>query len=422
VDPYDFQSLDCGYLADVMRAHGFAYCGWERGLGKSLAACLLLDDLEAQSTLVVSPNTAKQPVWGAELARFLPTHEVVVLRNTKAQREKDLGWVKALRKAGKAVVLVVHYEALDIIHDAKRSPTTWRQLGEWDLIVADEAHRLSNPKAKMTKALKKVPGRRKLALSGSIIQNHAEELFSVLQWGYPERYRSKWRDWNDRYLDYVENGYARICVGVKPERIEEMRQELGVFMCYRRKEDELDLPSKTEQTLYVELAPRQRKAYDDLLRDCITQLDDGTVVKASEGLVMLTRLRQLATGLDTLAASVTDSSKSDLAIEMIEDTPDEATVVFTWFKANAQSMHERLEAKGIGRSSSPATCHSSTATSTSSASSTARARCSSARSRRSVSRSTSSAPARRSSSTAAGTPASTPRRRTASTASARTSR
>jgi SNF2 family DNA or RNA helicase len=33
---------------------------------------------------------------------------------------------------------------------------------------------------------------------------------------------------------------------------------------------------------------------------------------------------------------------------MIEDTPDEAFVVFTWFKANAQSMHERLEAKGIG--------------------------------------------------------------------------
>jgi SNF2 family DNA or RNA helicase len=307
----------------------------------------VIDSLALADVLVVAPNTAKEPVWGAELARFLPHYEVVVMRNTRSQRDKDLNHVKTLRKAGRPVILVLHYEALDILHHTDRTDVTWRQLGEWDLIVADEAHRLSNPKAKMVKALKKIPTKRKLALSGSIIQNHAEELFSPLQWLFPERYRSKWRDWNDRYLDYVENGYARICVGVKPERIEEMRQELGVFMTYRRKEDELDLPAKTEQTLLVPLSPQQRKHYDQLLEECMTQLDDKTVVKAAEGLVMLTRLRQIATGLDLLGHEVTDSSKCDLAIEMIEDTPDEATVVFTWFKANARSMHERLEAKGI---------------------------------------------------------------------------
>jgi SNF2 family DNA or RNA helicase len=344
---YEFQSLDGGYISAVLERHGGAYIGHERGLGKTLSTCGVIDHLGLDSVLIVAPNTAKEPVWGAELARFLPTHEVVVMRNTKTQRERDLRYAKALRKQGQRLVLVVHYEALDILHDAKRSDVTWTQLGEWDLVAADEAHRLSNTKAKMTKAIKKIPTKRKLALSGSIIQNHAEELFSVLQWLYPERYRSKWRDWNDRYLDYVENGYARICVGVKPERIDEMRQELGVGMVYRRKEDELDLPAKTEQTLLVPLSPQQRKHYDQLLEECMTQLDDQTVVKAAEGLVMLTRLRQIATGLDLLGHEVSDSSKCDLAIEMIEDTPDEATVVFTWFKANARSMHERLEAKGI---------------------------------------------------------------------------
>jgi hypothetical protein len=283
VDPYDFQSLDCGYLADVMRAHGFAYCGWERGLGKSLAACLLLDDLEAQSTLVVSPNTAKQPVWGAELARFLPTHEVVVLRNTKAQREKDLGWVKALRKAGKAVVLVVHYEALDIIHDAKRSPTTWRQLGEWDLIVADEAHRLSNPKAKMTKALKKfqvAASWRSRAASSRTTPRSCSASCSGATPSVTARSgatgttatSTTWRTATPASASVSSLSASRRCA-----------RSWAFLWCYRRKEDELDLPSKTEQTLYVELAPRQRKAYDDLLRDCITQLDDGTVSRRAKG-------------------------------------------------------------------------------------------------------------------------------------------
>lgn len=348
-DLYEFQELDLGYVGAVLLQHGGAYIGWERGLGKTLGTACLIDDLGFEKVLVVAPNTAKESVWGAELRRFLPTHEIVVMRNTKAHRERDLRRAKELVRAGTPMVLVIHYEALPILHDAQRTPVTWTQLKQWELVVADEAHRISNPKAKFVRALKKVRSQHKLALSGSIIMNHAEELFSPLQWLFPNRYRSKWRDWNDRFLDYVENGYAgRICVGIKPERINEMRTELGVFMVYRRKEDELDLPERTEQSMLVDLTPKQRKAYDELVTTCMTRLDDDTVVKAEDGLAMLTRLRQLATGLDLLGQQVTDSSKADLAIELIEDNMDEAFVVFTWYKANARSMQERLEAKGIG--------------------------------------------------------------------------
>jgi hypothetical protein len=68
----------------------------------------------------------------------------------------------------------------------------------------------------MTRAIKKIPSKRRLALSGSIIQNHIEELFSPLQWLFPDRYKAKWRDWNDRYLEYVESSFGRVCIGVKP--------------------------------------------------------------------------------------------------------------------------------------------------------------------------------------------------------------
>src|SRR5690242_6061867 len=129
--------------------------------------------------------------------------------------------------------------------------------------------------------------------------NHAEELFSPLQWLFPDRYRAKWRDWNDRYLVYARGyeGKGKICVGLKPGREQAMREELGVFMVYRRKGDELDLPPKTEQTLLLDLSPSQRKAYDDILGQFWTVLDDGTALKANNVLAQLTLLRQIATGL-----------------------------------------------------------------------------------------------------------------------------
>ena len=349
-DLYGFQSLDLGYIADIIRAHGGAYIGWERGLGKTLAGLALIDELEAQRTLIVCPNTAKHSVWGDEVKRWLPWLDVMVLPNDKDRRERMLDHVKTWQTA---FVLIVHYEALPLIAGKKKVKNStqiqrgWDKLGEWDLVIADEVHRIKNEDAQLSRALKKVPAQYKLGLSGSIVQNHAEELFSPLQWLFPDRYRQKWRDWNDRFLDYVDGAYGKICIGVKLDCIEEMRNELGVFMVYRRKEDELDMPDLTEQTMFVELSPAQRKAYEELVATCVTQLEDGTKVKGSEGLPMLGRLRQVATGLDLLG-SVQDSTKLDLALELIEDNPDEAFVVFTWYKAAGHALADRLAAQGIG--------------------------------------------------------------------------
>jgi SNF2 family DNA or RNA helicase len=344
---YRFQEIDLGYGAAVLKTHGAFYLGWERGLGKTLGAAALIDDPTITQVLVVAPNTAKRAVWEPELHVLCPWLEVVVLRNTKSQREKDLGYVKQLIKAGHPFALIVHYEALNIITNMRSGGRGWQQFGGWDMVIADEVHRIANPKTQMARALKKIPARYKLALSGTIIANHAEELFSPLNWMFPKQYASKWRDWNDRFLDYIDSGYSRVCVGVKIEMLEAMREELGVFMCYRRKEDELDLPERTEQTLYVDLAPLQRKAYDELKNEYFTRLADDTGVLASDGLVLLTRLRQIATGLDLLG-NVTDSTKRDLCLELITDNPDEAFVVFTWYKAAGYSLAVKLNQLGIG--------------------------------------------------------------------------
>jgi SNF2 family DNA or RNA helicase len=344
---FDFQDIDLGYVADVMRAHGGAYIGWERGLGKTLGACSLIDALDAQRTLIVAPNTAKDSVWRAELERFLPGHEVFVLPNAKAKREKMLSALVATPNglvdesgARPPQVLVIHYEALAILE----RDGWWKKLGQWDLEIYDEAHRLKNPATAQAKAAYKIKSRYRLMLSGSIIMNHAEELFGQLRKLFPDRYRAKWRDWNDRYIEYAVGygGKGKIALGVLPGREAAMRKELGVFMTYRRKADELDLPPKTEQTLLLDLAPAQRRAYDDILSQFWTILDDGTVIKTDNVLAQLTKLRQIATGLDLEGDKVLDSTKVDTALEMIRDNEDQAFVVFTWYKANAKAVAAAL--------------------------------------------------------------------------------
>lgn len=349
---YDYQALDLGYLADVLRLHHGAYIAWERGLGKTLAACALAEELQAQRILVVAPNTAKLSVWLPELQRFIPDVGIRVMPNNKQQRQKVMDDVRNDRfgddtfREPRIKVLVAHYESLPLIAKERKDWSGWDKYGEWDLVVMDEAHRLANPKTQLHRAARRIPSRYKLALSGSMIQNRPEEIYGVLHWLWPERYASQWRDWNNRYLEYVDSGYGKVLIGPKPSAVKAMRSELGVFTVYRRKDDELDLPTKTDQTLYVDLSPGQRRAYEELRQEYVTQLDSGDTVVAVKPIVMLTRLRQLATGLDLLAETVRDSSKLDLAVDLIRDDPDSGYVVFSWYKAAAYALTDRLRELG----------------------------------------------------------------------------
>jgi SNF2 family DNA or RNA helicase len=250
-------------------------------------------------------------------------------------------------------VLVAHYEALAVVAGKTKRPgkrvTTigdgWAKLGvKWDIKVFDEGHRLANPDAQQTKAARKVPADKRLLLSGSVFQNRWEELFGPLQVLFPDRYKSRHRDWNRRFLDYVDNGYGETCIGILPGRAEAMRDELGRFMCYRDKEN-LAKPC----TELVEISDGQRAAYDDLVERCLAELEDGTRIKVSTGVAMLTKLRQVATGLDLFSKQVADSTKLDEAIAVIHRHWDEGHdyVCFVWYKSSALALRDRLAEDGI---------------------------------------------------------------------------
>lgn len=338
---YRYQQVDLGYLAARMRNDKGAYNGWDRGLGKTLGAVVLKQELQCDSVVVVAPNSSKEMVWLPEIRKWDTTvgaeDRVYVVKGSKESRDRA---IKTFKKYGG--YLLIHYEAIRLV-----------SLPKVDLLVVDEAHRLANGKTGRSaplfyQALMRVKSTYRLAMSGSIITNSAEDFYGALHWLFPSRYRSKYRDWCDRYLQYRMGGWGRELIGPKPGMIGAMQNELAAFMTVRLKEDELkDLPAITTQYMRVELSASQRKVYDDLARNFIAEMPDGTNLLAPNAAVALVRLRQVATGLDLLGETFTDSSKLDAAVEVIESTLPNKVVVFCWHRATVEALAYRLRDRSI---------------------------------------------------------------------------
>lgn len=342
---YPYQVTDLGFITARIAVDGAGYLAWDRGLGKTLGAITLAYQLNAKRILVVTPSMSKAATWRPEFdkwdieARW--KGNIYDVGNTRSSRETAVrNWSKPT-----GGVLLCHYEALRLIESFGLRP---------DLVIVDEAHRLANGSSRAKapafyKALKRVKCPAKLLLSGSVLINSPEDFFGALHYMYPHVYKSQWRDWNDKYLSFVDGGFGRVLVGVVPARLPEMREELARVMCVRDKQDELPgLPRRVDRSVELEMYPEQRRVYHDLAESFLASLpdsDDPIVVSTQMG--QLVKLRQVAVGLDLLDSGVRCSAKLDYAEQLIVDTLPRKTVVFAWHRAAVDALVARLEAKGV---------------------------------------------------------------------------
>lgn len=369
---YDWQNTDGGYLLAIMERDKSAHVAWDRGLGKTVITAAFIHKLEAQRTLIVARNEAKDFVWLPELDRLLPDHQILVLPDASQATKRDKlltyleeDWESGSRRRQSGgnptdypLVLIVHYQAIrtiagnqEIKHRdgtsdiVKAAGDGWKRLGHWDLMVYDEAHRLAsyNPNSRKNtqegralSTLRRKHVDKALALTGSAVMNHAEDLFGQLHYLYPDRYRAKWRDWNNRFIDYVDDGNRKVPIGFRVDKLPELRRELGVFMVHRKKAEVFDLPPLIHQNIELELYPKQRRAYEQMRDEFWAQIEGGGFV-AVNAMDQLSKLRQIATWVEGL-----DSIKLDFAYDEIMEEADAQFVVFTWYKAPGRALAARL--------------------------------------------------------------------------------
>lgn len=301
---YPFQRAGVAFMATAGRALNSD----EMGTGKTVQSIRTLERMwdGAFPALVVCPNSMKW-TWSNEFARWAPHRVVAVADGTAAKRRKAIASVAN----GDAEVLIINWENLRAhsrlcAYGSMTLTETERQEKElnevvWKTVIADEAHRATDPKSKQTRALWYLGDRTEhaFALSGTPADN-PEKTWALMRFVSPKEYPVK-SSWIERYAiqDWSAHGFMQV-TGLKAETRDELFRVLDPRFIRRTKEAVLpQLPAKTYATRTVDLGKKQREAYDQMRDHMLAELEGG-VLLATSPLTKLTRLVQFASASGVL--------------------------------------------------------------------------------------------------------------------------
>jgi SNF2 family DNA or RNA helicase len=308
----------------------------DMGLGKTVMLIALHLHRKSNSktdgpTLVVCPASLLGN-WEREIRRFAPGEEV--------RRYHGAG--RSLDGVGKGFVLTT-YGTMRL--DAIRFGGV-----KWGLLVADEAQHVKNPRSAGAKALRTIPARSRVALTGTPVENNLSELWAILDWTTPgllgshSSFRTNWAD------------------PIETERKEATTKMLSKlvrpFVLRRRKSDPgiaPELPPKTITDQPVALSSEQIMLYERAVRDNMLE------IRTSEGmgrrglvLKLLTSLKQICNHpaqylKEEQPVLAERSGKLELLDELLDTILAEegAVLVFTQYVAMAKLLKRHLDSRQI---------------------------------------------------------------------------
>ena len=371
-DLYPFQRAGVRFLMAARRA----LIADEMGSGKTVQIIRAIANLqESLPALIVCPNSMKY-TWQKEFTKWAPDIRTVVIDGGAAQRRKQIAEIENFG----ADVAIINWESLRLHtrlegygnlrlrrceqhggSDPKVNETSCEShpkefnLIGWRTVVADEAHRAKDPKAKQSRALWAVASEAnyRFAATGTPIANHPGDLWSLMRFVSPEDFPRK-TQYVDRYCLQSWNAFGGMdIVGIRPETRAEFARIVDPRMIRRLKSVVLPhLPPKTYVTREVTMTAKQAKAYNQMAEHMIAELEDGDVTYATNPLTKLTRLSQFACAYaevdDAGDVKLSDPScKLDAMMDILEEADGEQVVVFAESRQLIELAAKRLEKAGI---------------------------------------------------------------------------
>jgi superfamily II DNA or RNA helicase len=312
----------------------------DMGLGKTvtlIALHLRRQERKATAgpTLVVCPASLLGN-WEREIQRFAPTSPVRRFHGTG----RDLTGIQD--ETGGFVLTTYGTMRRDAERLAEQP---------WGLLVADEAQHVKNPHAHTAKALRTIPSRARVALTGTPVENNLSELWALLDWTTPGLLGTL-TSFRDRYAKAVEGdrdeqAAGRLAVLVRP------------FLLRRRKSDPgiaPELPPKTETDQPVSLTKEQVSLYEALVRELMAEIEERQGI-ARRGLVMklLTGLKQVCNHPAQFLKEPENaklpgrSGKLELLDELLDTVLAEegSVLVFTQYVSMGRLIERHLADRGV---------------------------------------------------------------------------
>jgi superfamily II DNA or RNA helicase len=332
-----YQEVGLGWLS-FLRRFGFGGClADDMGLGKTIQVLAMLAGRPRRSgrpSIVVVPKSLVWN-WEQEAARFAP--KLRVLAHVGPERAASL---TALRKKLAGVDLIVTtYGVL------RKDAPMLREI-EADYVILDEAQAIKNSDSESAKAARLLRGDHRLALSGTPIENHLGELWSLIEFLNPGMLGAA-----------RAFGAATGAKRLEPETVASLARALRPFILRRTKEEVApELPRKHEETILCEMEPEQRRLYDELRTHYRGSLlgkieKDGLGKSKIQVLEALLRLRQVAChpGLVDKNRMAIGSGKMDVLLSRLEEVRREGhkALVFSQFTSFLALVRARLDAAKV---------------------------------------------------------------------------
>ena len=331
--PYQCEGL--GWL-DYLRKFDFGgILADDMGLGKTIQVLALLQRRRAKRqsrspSLIVVPRSLVFN-WMQEAAKFTP--RLKILDYTGPSRH-------ALRDEFDDYDLVV------TTYGTLRSDAAELSQIEFDYAILDEAQAIKNSDSQSAKAARLLKARHRLAMSGTPIENHLGELWSIFEFLNPGMLGTA----------TVFKRHAGGLSGQDEEARTLLAKALRPFILRRTKQQVVkDLPDKLEQTLHCDMEPAQRQLYENLkshYRNALLRKDPDALRSSKiEVLEALLRLRQASChpGLIDPERANEPSAKLDMLLPQLEEVIEEGhkVLVFSQFTSFLALVRDRLDAAKI---------------------------------------------------------------------------
>jgi superfamily II DNA or RNA helicase len=333
-----YQSQGVAWL-DLLRESGLGgVLADDMGLGKTVQILALLALEKArghlvQPAIVVAP-TSLMTNWFGEAQKFAPDLKVLVLHGS--DRKHSFAAIPEYDLVLTTYPLIARDRQVLLSRD-------------WHMAVLDEAQTVKNPDAATTRCLREIKARHRFCLTGTPMENHLGELWSIMSFANPGYLGDKagfarlWRTPIEKRADKVRS--AALARRVRPFLLRRTKAEVAG-----------ELPAKTEIVERIVLEGSQRDLYDSIrlsmsekVRNAIQQR--GLARSHIVVLEALLRMRQVCCDPALLKLDDTErpSAKLDRLVEMVLELLSEGRkiIVFSQFTSMLDLVRARLDAEHV---------------------------------------------------------------------------
>lgn len=310
----------------------------EMGLGKSLQTIefikLILKEKKDAKILIVCPTSLIYN-WKKEFDKFAPELKYVTVADNKEKRQQ------IINEQDKYNIFITSYGLI-------RNDNDEYEKMNFEVCVIDEAQSIKNHQALMTREIKKIKARTKIALTGTPLENSILELWSIFDFILPG-YLNNIKKFKEKYgIKDVDDESLK--------KLDKLNYQIRPFILRRRKKDVIkDLPDKIENKIYLELPDKQKALYLKVLKESEKEINElisteGFMKSRFKILQLLTKLRQICISPNLLYSNYNyESIKLEKIVEIINDYVKDGhkILIFSSFKKAIDKLSDILDENKI---------------------------------------------------------------------------